>query len=353
MTTFLLRILFSGLIAVIPSQDGQELNILLLDVGHSYHASDGTTLPHHKPMLVARAGSCSGDCPNDDSDVAQYLFSDKSVAAAIEALQQAVAGGGAWALDGSDLSVRKGNSNAAELPALVLRQGVRGTEIIPTTATQRGDFTWIADLEQICPTCEIDSSVLDSQPPAIVAARFKLRSGDVFTWRVARFDTDVTPAFFQRLDGTGNTSSYTQAVATWMAADIEVTGSSVEIVESKFDGGTGRSMNLTPSSSNGKVEVAVLNLPPFVPPSAQSTTMPEVGKHFEAYYELATDPPAQAARLVPRAGAPSGVSYPQVSWSSVHPASALYSELLNGLRLDVGRGPYDKVICPITRDDIP
>ena len=90
----------------------------------------------------------------------------------------------------------KGNPNAAELPGLTLRENVRGTEIIPTTSTEREDFSWIADLQQVCPTCEIDAEVLDDQPPGIVAARIKLRSGNVYTWRVARYASNVTPAYF-------------------------------------------------------------------------------------------------------------------------------------------------------------
>lgn len=350
---FLVRILFSGLMAFIPSQDGTEVTVLLLNVDHAYHSSDGSSLPGHKPMIIARAGNCTGTCPTRDSEIAQYVYADKSLSAAQDSLEEAVAGGGAWVLDGSELELRKGSSSAPALPALTIRGGVRGTGIIPTTATQREDFSWVANLEQLCSGCTLDASLFDTVPPELVAARFTLRSGTLFTWSVARIGSDVTPVHFKRLDGTGSASAYTQAVASWVGADITVSGESIELVEAKFDGGAGRSMMLEPDA-NGKVEIAVLNLPPFVPPSSPDNDSPEVGKHFELFYELEDNPPAPASRLVPRAGAaPGAPSYPSVPWSDVHPSIATASELLAKLRLEASRTVYDRSLCPPTQDPEP
>jgi hypothetical protein len=350
--SFLLRILFSGLIAFVPSPDGHEVTVLLLNVAHNAHTSDGAALAHHMPLLIARAGNCSGQCPTSDPDIAQFIFADQTAATAIASLQNATTGGGAWQLAGSELSIRKGSSSDPELPSLVLRTGVRGSvngqpQTIPTTAAEREDYSWIADLKQICPDCGLNSEMVDAEvPPGLIAARLRIRSGKVYTYSVARHGSNVTPVYFQRLDGQGSVSLYSQAVASWVGTDVEVSGSSIEIVEEKFDGGTGRSMTLSPDS-NGKVEVAVLNLPPFVPPATTSTSAPEAGKHSELYYGLAQNPPASEARLVPRAGAAAGAApYTDIDWSSIHPASVLWSDLLNSLRLEAGRGPYDKVLCP-------
>ncbi|HEX8617248.1 MAG TPA: hypothetical protein VF911_06660 [Thermoanaerobaculia bacterium] len=357
---FILRILFSGLIAFVPSEDGKEVTVLLLNVDHAYHTSDGGALAHHTPMVVARAGNCSGQCPKRDAAVAQALFADKSLAAAQDALEAAVGGGGGWILNGSDLTLRKGSTNAADLPALVFRNNTRASVngvplAIPTTSTEREDYSWIADFKKVCPSgCTLDQSVLGSNPPAgLVAARFKLRSGKVFTYSVARIGSDVTPVKFQRLDGTGSVSPYSQAVASWVAADISVSGDDIELVETKFDGTAGRSMMLEPDAE-GKIELAVLNLPPFVPPTSPDNNAPAVGKHFEAYYELMQTPPASATRLVPRPGAAAGTAaFPQVDWHLVHPATVLYSELLNKLRLDVGRSVYDRTLCPPMNNNVP
>ena len=348
---FVLRILFTGLIAFVRSNDGQELTVLLLNANHQ-HISDGTVLSSHKPLLIARAGGCTGTCPSRDTDIATFVYRDLSQSNAQDALEAAVGGdgnGGAWELTGSDLSIHKGSSSDPALPALSIVTNTRGTvngapAIIPTTSSERSDYSWVASMAQVCPACTLDSSIVDANVPnAVVAARLRLRSGNVFTYGIARIGNDVTPVNFQRLDESGSASSYSQAIATWVGADIEVEGDSIEIVD---EGGEGRTMTLTPDS-NGKVEIAVLNLPPFVPPTTASDGTPEAGKHFEAYYNLMESPPASDARLVPFPGAaPNAQSYGQVSWSSIHPSTALWSDLLNSLRLNIGRTAYDRLLCP-------
>jgi hypothetical protein len=346
MNSFILKLFFTGLMAFVPSQDGKEVTVLLLNVHHDYQSSDGSALAHHKPLLIARAGDCSGQCPKRDADIAQFIYADKSESEALDSLEAAVAGGGAWELANSELSIQKGNPNDPDLPALNIVQNVR-TGIIPTTSAEREDFGWVADMQQIAPSgYAFNTDLLDSPPPGLVAARLHLRSGKVFTYRVARIGSNVTPVHFERLDGTGGSSSYSQAIASWVGAEIEISGENVEIVEEKFDVGTGRSMTLSPDT-NGNVEVAVLNLPPFVPPSSPFTGTPDPGKHFEMYYEAAQTPPAQSARLVPKAGAaPGAPEYAEVAWSAIHSQTALWSDLLNAIRLNIGRTVYEEVLCP-------
>ena len=335
--------------AFVPNENGTEVTVLLLNADH-YHTSDGAAMQAHNPYLIARSGSCTGACVDDDADAAQFVFRDLSSSAALDALGNAVGNGSVWRISGSDIGVEK-SSGAANLPALSIRDDVRGTtngqpNVVPTTTAEVGDVSWIARLSQLCGSgCTIDSDLFATVPPEIVAARFTIDGGELYTHSVARLGSDVTPVHFKRLDGTGTPSAYVQSVASWVGLDIEVTGSSIQFVETKHDGGTGRTMTLSPDTT-GTVEVAVINLPPFVPPISSNNDAPQVGKHFEMYYELLDNPPAQEARLVPRAGAPSGVTVPQVSWSSVHPSSAVYSELLNRLRFDVGRTLADRVICP-------
>ena len=340
MSTFVLRILFTGLMAFIPNENGTTVTVLLLNTDH-IHTSDGAGMPPHTPYLYARAGNCSGSCVDDDAAIAGFTFRDQSSSVALDSLAYALGNGSAWNLSGSDIAVQGSN-----LPALTIRDDVRGTDIIPTTSTERGDISWIANLTQICgSSCTLDPDLFDTVPPGIVAARFTIDSGDLYTWSVARLGSDVTPVHFKRLDGTGSASSYAQAVTTWVGLDIEVPASNVQFVETKHDSSTGRSMTLSPDST-GKVEVAVVNLPPFVPPASSSNGAPQVGKHFEMYYDLLESPPARETRLVPRAGAPSGTTVPQVTWSSVHPTTTIYSELLNRLRMEPGRSLYDRIICP-------
>jgi hypothetical protein len=344
--SFILKLFFTGLMAFVPSPDGKEVTVLLPNVNHNFQTSDGTALAHHKALLIARAGDCSGQCPKRDADIAQFVFSDQSETQAADSLEAAVAGGGAWELANSELSIRKGNVDGPDLPSLNVRRNLR-SGIIPTTSTEREDFDWLADMTQIAPSgYAFNTDLLDSPPPGLIAARLHLRSGKVFTYSVARMGSNVTPVHFQRLDGTGGASPYSQAIASWVGAEIEISGENVEIVEEKFDGGSGRSMTLSPDA-NGNVEVAVLNLPPFLAPSSPFVGTPDPGKHFEAYYEVAQTPPAASARLVPKAGAaPDAPEYPVVDWHSIHPQEVLWSDLLNGLRMNIGRTMYEAVLCP-------
>lgn len=335
--------------AFVPSQDGHEVTVLLLNVPHDYQLSDGNGLAHHKPILVARAGDCSGDCPKRDSAVAEFIYGDQSVSTACDSLEAAVGGGGAWDLTGSDLSVQKASASDPPLPALTIQTGGRNG-IIPTTSAEREDFSWVADLSQVAGSgYALNSDLLTDPPDGLVAARFRIRSGKVFTYRVARIGSNVTPVHFQRLDGTGSTSSYSQAVATWVGAEVEVEGDSIQIVDETYNEGAGRSMTLTPGA-NGQVEVAVINLPTLVPPASPFTGTPAAGRHYEVYYDIAESPIAQEDRLVPKPGAASGApSYDEVTWSSIHPAEALWSDLLNALRLNIGRTASEEVLCPPTR----
>ena len=353
MTSFILKILFSGLMIFTPSQDGKEMTVLLLAAGQSHHLSDGSALQQHKPLLIARAGSCSGDCPTRDGEIAQFVFADQSLTTAQDSLETATSGGGAWVLSGSDISLQKASSSDPDLPELSVTSGVRTTvggqpALIPSTSGEREDISWIANVKQLCGTgsgCALDSDVLASVPPSAIVARLHLRSGRLFTYSVSRIGANVTPVHFSRLDGSGSPSSYSQAIASWVGAEVEIEGSGVEIVESKFNGDPGRSMTLTPDATDG-IEVAVLNFPPFVPPASSINDAPQVGKHFEMYYDVLQTPPSTETRLVPFAGALSGAEYPEVEYATIHPSSAVWSTLLNALRLDIGRTAYERVFCP-------
>ena len=347
--SFIVRILFSGLIALVPNEDRTELDVLLLNVDHIHQLSDGTSLPPHTPLVLARAGNCTGDCPTQDLGIARVLNSDKSDAVALDSLAYAVSGGGAWKLSGSALALQKGSPTAADLPPLVLSSGTRASVngqllSIPTTPAEREDLTWVANPKLIAPGFTFNPSVLGANPPAgLVAARFRLRGGKVFTYSIARIGTNVTPVHFKRADGGGTVSPYSQAVATWVAADIEVNGSDIQLVEEKFDGSAGRSMTLSPDA-NGKIEIAMINLPPYAP--AETTSTPGAGKHFDVYYDLAQNAVASENRLVPFTGAAPGAGqYPTVAWSSIHPQGQ-YSELLNRLRMNAGRTIDEKILCP-------
>lgn len=351
---FLLRIFFSGMITFIPSADGTELTVLLLDT-HQHTISDGSALAHHKPILVARALECTNTCTPRNPVVANFLFAEQPAEQAADALETAVLGGGAWDLSNAELSIRKVTAGEATMhPALTLTSGARGSEnghpkAIPTTPQERKDFSWVPDLEQIVPSFgNLDPELFAARPPSdVVAARLKLRNGTFSTYSLVRVDNKVKPVNFRTLGSTTNID-YSQAVAGWVVAEIWVPGEQIEIVAKDFDTGAQRSMKL--KHKDNLIEMAILNLPPFVVPDPTAERpAPQPGKHFEAYYDLAATRPAAASRPVPYVPA----CAPEASWDSVHPPAALWSALLEKIRLNADRGPLDVTICPTSQNGLP
>lgn len=340
---FLVRIFFSGLIAFVPSTDGKELTVLLLETHAAHSMSDGTTVPQHIPMLLARAQSCSGDCNQRDPVIAQVLFSDRPASQALDSLDVALDGGGAWTLDDVDISVRQPGGGDPPMPPLFLQTSTRNGKPVPATSAEREDFGWVPNLKQVLPSFgTLNPALFGARPPkSIVAARLRLKSGRVFTHRLIRVDGKVVPLHFRALASKRDTA-YVQAAAGWVAADIRVPGDSVEVVAQSFDGGAERSMKLAPR--DGLVEMAILNLPPVVLPSpAEKRIAPLPGRHFEMFYSLAEKPAAAKQRPVPLVRAPRVTA----DFDALHPPDAVASPLLEKLRLESGRSTYDIVLCPV------
>jgi hypothetical protein len=354
MTEFILRIFFSGLIAFVPNSDGTEMTVVLVNTPHEYTLADGEVLPHHHPMLLARAANCEGTCTTSDhASIAEFLFANKTATQAVGALDHALAGGGAWELSSSDLTI------VGPTEPLTVRTGVRTREngtlsLVPTTPEQREDFSWVADLSDLAPGASgFKSSLSLPEPPpgCIVAARLKLQSGKVFTYSLVKIDGKVRPVHFRKPSGSAPEAPYTQAVANWVEAEIHVPGDAIEIVDQDFNDSTKRrSMKLRPQ--NGVVEMALLNLPPFEAPDPDAPPpSPAPGHHFEVFYDLVKRPPAHTERLIPYPALNPLPSDPQVDWASLHPRQALWSDLLEQLGMSPrGKGPYDLAICPIIRD---
>lgn len=64
---------------------------------------------------------------------------------------------------------------------------------IPTSSNERSDFSWVADFEKVSGV-GLDRAVFDlEQPAGLVAARLRLRTGDVSTYSIARVGGDSTP----------------------------------------------------------------------------------------------------------------------------------------------------------------
>jgi hypothetical protein len=350
---FVLRIFFSGLIAFVPSADEKELTVLLVNAPHEYKMADDTVLAHHKPLLLARAGNCDGDCTDDRQSIAQYMFANKAPQEALTSLNGALLGGGAWALANSELSV------AGAKGPLAITTGVRAHDqngalkSVPSTPAEREDFTWLTAMSELAPGTGGFQSALTGtgKPGRFVAARLKLRSGKVMTYSLVKIDGKARPVHFRKPSGAAPEAPYAQALANWVEARITISGENVEIVDQDFcDADRRRSMKLSPHE--GVVEMALVNFPPFVAPaSGEAAPSPQPGQHFQVLYELVKTPPAMSDRLVPHQAMIPLASEPQVEWAPLHPRQALWSNLLEKLGMSPrSKTPYEIVLCPMVRE---
>jgi hypothetical protein len=343
---FTLKIFFLGLIAF--SSNDQELTVLLVDGRQGYTVSDGSEIGSHHAFLVARAGSCQGDCDRGDAWTAQFFFG-KHGSAAPEHLSNALEGGAVWRLSESEISLRPPREITGQPLQLSSTRSIGTARSgLPSTPLEATDFSWIADLGEIHPDSRgLDPELLADRPlNGWVVARLRIRNGRVSAYRLAGVENQVVPIGFRALQGTA-TSNYAQALADSAMAEIEITGDAVEIVEASFDGATRHTLKLKPNAA-GVVELALLNMPPVHNGHAahasepSPTGLPDPGKHFELFYGLTQNPPAKTSRLVPHADTRAGVI-----WSRLYPRKQSDSALLAALGLDDPRTILERVLCPI------
>ncbi|HEX5757832.1 MAG TPA: hypothetical protein VF121_01425 [Thermoanaerobaculia bacterium] len=344
---FIVRIFFVGLIAFVPSQDGREITVLLLDAADGYTVSDGSSIEPHKALLLARSGGCTGDC-GADLETARFLFPDLAEDAAQGALAQAIDAGAAWRLDGSDLALfGAGRSELAAPPLAILGNQRTAGESLPRSAAERKDFSWVAELEKIEPSAgAVDPDVLRARPEkGLIAARLRLRAGEISSYRLVGLQDEVPPLSFRSLKSAHQSNGYRQALTDWVAAEIRVQGDVLELSESRWDGGAGRAAALRPAGNT--LELALLNVPQghaaHAAEAQSSTSAPGPGKHFEMYYEIANMRPPNRLRPVPYIA-----GNERVGWTAVH-RDELSSRLLEAIRLGDPRGSYEPVICPVVR----
>lgn len=348
MHEIVLRIFFSGLMAFVPAKDGKELTVLLVNATHDMKLADGSTLPHHTPMLLARAANCAPAPCTVDAAVAKFLFPDVSPGKAADALAKAIAGGGAWPLSNVDVSLATADG-PLEIRTTARRRTAAGApDPVPMTPAERADFSWVPHLTAIVPGIgELKPELLGPHPPSsLVAARFHLRSGSVITYSMIRVDEKVRPIEF-RVSDKGNAVPYAQALANWVEAEIHVSADAIDLVTTNFDTGAASTVKLRPQGD--VVELAVLNLQSFTRPNPKAKApLPKPGQHFEVYYDLMTAPPPHGQRPIPRLPATLKASDPQVDWIAVHPQNER-SDLLDALEMNPRgkrKSSYDLSLCP-------
>lgn len=359
--SFVLKIYFFGMIAFVPNTDGRQMTALVIDARPGFHASDGTAFPSHYPVLLARAGSCKGNCQEDAQRVADHLFGTGTLlnpAFTRGELKKIVGeGGGTWELDGEHITLQAGTTRRSGATLQVVRNrrpettreaGGSSAVTLPKNLAEAEDFSWVAEIKEIVPEArKVDPDCLKEKPEkGLVVGRVKLEEGTLKTHRLIQFKEDIPRFIFQPLSASAPTTSYSQGLADWTVAEIPITGCEVTINSRDFATGETRSMTLGPSDCQGGneiVEVAVMNVPDpskrHDHPSARGNRANDpqaVGTHFELYYELAQTRPSWKQKAVPVVDAEA------VKPADVDPGDVQFLKVLNIPRA----GTYSHPICP-------
>jgi hypothetical protein len=184
----------------------------------------------------------------------------------------------------------------------------------------------------------LQPAIFSPNPPdELIVARLTLTSGKVSTYSVIQVDGEVMPIDFRPLSGKGK--SYTRAVASWVQAEIQVPGDSLQVVEERFSDGRKRTVSLTPVG--GIIDMAILNV--SQPVRRTPGKPPGPGMHFARFWDLAASPPASNRRPIPQ--------LPQ-SRVETRNFAALHSEPQSKLLQRVfpgDRSPYDQLLCPMSQ----
>ena len=342
MHDLILRIFFSGLITIVPSEDGKKLTVFLLNEPHAHQTAAGPVIEEHKPIMLARAGACTGDCTRSDREISTFLYPELSATAAAQSLAGALNGGTVWHLAGSDLSLGIPDDGVT-----LTRVASAVGKSVPDTITERTDFRWVANLKEIDPSIgRLDPAIFSDNPPKeLIVARLQLTSGTVSTHSLVRVKGKAMPIDFSPLSGKG--PHYIRAAASWVLVEIKVPGSSLEVVERNFKGTPKRTVTLT--GLNNVIEMAILNVTRPVLPDRRAQS--QAGMHFERYWELADTPPAADRRSIPQPPRRAAV---ERNWEILHVADATrFSALLHDIFFRDSRTTYDQALCPMSQYPLP
>ncbi len=351
---FVLRIYFLGLMAFVPSQDGHEATVLLLDARPgAVLLREHPTIEAHVPLLLAR-GICSGDCgAAQRSSIAQRIAPHLGASDATAQLESALQGGGAWKLTGTDLSINPPNTRSAPNDKANLhiagRQQLHARSAsadLELSVDHLEDFGLVTDLSYLVGdhgTVDLGLLKTGTSDPRIVA-RLPLTAGRLRTRTVFQVDNDIVPIEFR-----SSAQSITlPASADSAILDLEIFGPDIEIVAVDLASGCTRRMRLAPTEPGGVVEIALLNSPessydPVVVRQREAHP-PQTGHHFALYYQLAENPSPEGDRPLPHLGSGERVANPV---TELNPE--LQSDLLQALGLTSSRGAYDRIICPLAQ----
>jgi len=321
MEHFTLELVLAGLIALVPSQDGTKLTILLVESRSEFTASDGTKIPPHRPLLTY---SCD-DRPNGVCTASESMPANLALLAKTWGRTPfpSSTNTGVLPLEGVEISLG-GDFSVDPGFRMVTQDRLRfdfdgsPKHTIPQTGESR-DVSWIADMRRVSPTvAKANAACVNDQVPPTdrVVARGSFLNGELSVKKLL-FGGDASFGFLP-LQATGGLPraecSCGQALADRTALALNVKGCSASIIIKQFgqaselyhidlspkDCDTNPNTKVTVYLSN-RMECAQWDLSTDPPTCLDEHAQPDhdKGQHFEIYYKISDPVPSLTKRPVP------------------------------------------------------
>lgn len=292
----IIRIIFAGLIAFAPSQDGKEMCVVLVDARNPLTVNGELVPPHHPVIRVAERTVVASpmlrqpDALTPDQS-ALFFLDDESLSFMPNASTEV------------DLNVftlapeQKPNPSKPCCHDVMVCTGTTLCTRHPTAAPfheQRQDFSWILRPDEAVPdAAHLAGDCFEATPPpSTVVARFKLPAGRLFTYQLegeaaptnASTDSIITVAFTAKFPFP---EFEPRAVPRRIALEIEVDSSPELLIDAVgFSGIVHKPIHLRDGSV---LELMVMNSP------MEEIRDPNLGgdmpaRHFAHYYRLSETP---------------------------------------------------------------
>jgi len=277
---FVLRLIFSGLIALVPivDQQGKEQGMTLLLL----------KADHHKPIVGMIVGQCvEGDCARPAGSTPQPAGSTPL--------------GLYWKLVDEGLSLTLAKADRWQVPATTKLTGGCPLMHFPENVADTADRGWILRLDDLFPgKGKIDPDCLGERQHCPIVARFTVHNGQLSACHLVhgemRTPTGTTlvmddlekPIDMVAAFSFGGTDLTPRAIADAVMVEIEVAAPYLELESRSMIDGSLTRAKLEPV--DGKMTLVVSNNDFHRPPTGKH-------EHFEHYYELAQIP--EANKVVP------------------------------------------------------
>ena len=302
--SFKLQIDFQGLIAAVPVNGGESMQILLVESRNGRKTSDGDHVPPHYPVVrFDRRNVVDLEALRDHEQGKQKIIflgsSDLTSEADLTGL---------WLLDSQDLEVRYDAANDQNNGMVTIwnKDLARGESRFAGKSPDQY-FSLVPHLEDISySSSRVDPDCLRPNPTSgLIAARFKIKEGLVQAAQLERDQNGRSvPLDFRPFGADLRGTVFSQAVSDGIQLEMEIPTDSATLVSTEFGSGEKLSvLKLAPFASQGTtpVRVQVWNLPleDTLGLPRHSHGSSSADKHFELFYELSLQRPPLHLRPVP------------------------------------------------------